>query len=178
MFVHISKAPSRAQRFGDAMRYFQTRPGLKISHVVDGYDWASVRRDGNSECTVVDVGGLSRSARYETRAKVCVYSMCGPRSPETVKQAIQVPSGLEGRVRFMEHGIFLKQPFVGVEVYTLRWILHDWLNGYAVKLFQALAAVLRLDSKIFVDEICMPAVGSLSPCEDTSIRYGSSSRSH
>ena len=58
MFVHISKDATRAQGFGDAMRYFHTRrSGLKISYVVDGYDWASVRKDGNSECTVVDVGG-------------------------------------------------------------------------------------------------------------------------
>ena len=177
IFDTISKDSSRAQRFGDAMRYFHTRPGLKLSHVVDGYDWASVRQDGSSECTIVDVGGSQGQLGIELAQRHAFIQCVVQDLPETIKHSIPVPPGLQGRVRFMEHDFFQEQPIVGAEVYMLRWILHDWSDDYAVKILQALVPALRPGSKVIVNEICMPAVGSLSPFKERYTRYESFSQS-
>ena len=176
IFVEIAKDSSRAQRLGDAMRYFHTRPGLKISHVVNGYDWASVRQDGSSECTVVDVGGSQGQLSIELAQRYAFIRCVVQDLPGTIEHASPVPSGLQGRVRFMEHDFFQEQPVVGAEVYLLRWILHDWSDDYAVKILQALVPALRSGSKVILNEICMPAVGSVSLRKERSIRYESFSR--
>ena len=77
----------------------------------------------------------------------------------------------------MEHDFFQEPPIVGAEVYMLRWILHDWSDDYAVNIPQALTPALRLGSKVVLNEVCMPAVGSVSRCKERFIRYESFSRS-
>lgn len=170
MFVELSKNPERLQRFSDAMRYFHTRPGLKISYVVDGYNWALLQEEGNATSTVVDIGGSQGQVSTEIARKHPFIHCVVQDLPGVLKHADKVPADLRERVTFMEHDFFEEQPIKGASAYFLRWVLHDWPDKYAVKILQALIPALRPGSKVILNEFCLPAVGTVSHYQERAIR--------
>ncbi|MCJ1469188.1 hypothetical protein MMC07_007821 [Pseudocyphellaria aurata] len=105
------------------------------AHVYD-YPWASLE-----DAVFVDVGGgvggfsIQLSRRYP-RLNFVLQDQ-GPllNQAEGEIWPKENPTALEnGRIRFMEHDIFKKNPVEGADVYWLRWILHNWSDEYCIQI--------------------------------------------
>jgi hypothetical protein len=57
MYQFFSTVPERARRFGNAMRSFTEGTGFELSHIADGFPWATLGKG-----TVVDVSARRPSA--------------------------------------------------------------------------------------------------------------------
>ncbi|KAL8945938.1 MAG: hypothetical protein Q9222_007595, partial [Ikaeria aurantiellina] len=156
IWENLRQHPERARRFGAAMRFFTKGEGMDLQHLVAGYDWKSIDTPGS---TVVDVGGGHGSVSQAlARATSHIYFVVQDQ-PDTVAQARkELPTDLETRVEFQEHDFFTPQPLRGKQVYLMRWILHDWSDGYCVRLLRNLVPALEdhPDSRIMVYEFLMP----------------------
>jgi len=169
IFVEISKDPKRAQRLSDGMNFFQSLPGLSISHAVDGYEWGSLRRNDDGTSTIVDIGGSHGQISIGIAKKYSFIHCIVQDLPEVLEHS-SIPAELQTRVKLMEHDFFQEQPVTGAAAYFLRWILHDWPDTFAVKILKALIPALRPGSKVILNELCMPAVGTISVCQERYLR--------
>lgn len=156
-FDHIKQDPARQSRFNAAMVFSQTEPGFSVQHLLDGYDFASVR-------TMVDVGGsggrlaVQVAERFPSIESIVVQDL-----PEIIKSFDSfVPSQLRSRIKPMAHDFFQNQPVHGADVYLLRWILHDWSDKYCIKILRALIPGLKKGAKVVISDICIPEPGQLS----------------
>ncbi|KAL8805329.1 MAG: hypothetical protein Q9182_002003 [Xanthomendoza sp. 2 TL-2023] len=70
----------------------------------------------------------------------------------------------------MAHDFFQEQPIKGAEIYTLRWILHDWSDKYAARILRALIPALKPGAKVLVLESVLPAPGELSAYQEKAYR--------
>ena len=80
-------------------------------------------------------------------------------------------TGLQDRVTFMEHDFFTEQPVKDADVYYLRWILHDWSDGYAVWILRALTPALKEKARIVISEIVLPEPGGVPVYQERAYRY-------
>ncbi|KAL8849901.1 MAG: hypothetical protein Q9221_005167 [Calogaya cf. arnoldii] len=141
IFEMLGKYPERGRRFGAAMRCYTKGHDYDMRHLVEGYDWAAIDHPG---AVVVDVGGghgsISQAlARSTKNIQFVVQDL-----PGTIEQAKkESPLEFEGRVEFQEHDFFTEQPVKNADVYLMRWILHDWSDGYCIKILRALVPGLE-----------------------------------
>lgn len=147
------------------MKVFGDLPRWNISKTVDGYDWASL-----GQARVVDVGGsqgklaIALAGRYEG-LNLVVQDM-----EKVVEGAHEgVPAGLRGRVSFMSHDFFTPQA-VRADVYVLRTILHNWGDGYCVKILRALVPALRPGAKVLINDMCLPEPGCIPANREMDLR--------
>lgn len=159
IFEVLGKYPERGRRFGAAMRCYTKGEGYDLRHLVEGYDWGSIDHPG---AVVVDVGGGHGSvsqalARSTKDIRYVVQDL-----PGTIEQAKDElpPDGLEGRIEFKDHDFFTEQSVKEADVYLMRWILHDWSDGYCVKILRALVSALegKRESRIVLFEYVLPEV--------------------
>jgi len=140
------------------MRYITQRPELGPELVVDAYPWGDLA----SGATVVDVGGSHglvsiELARQFPELRFIVQDLDEP----VVKNAdAKKPAEIGDRVTFMRHDFFEEQPVKGAEVYFLRAVLHNWSDGYAVKILRALIPALKKGAKIVVNDVVMAETGT------------------
>ena len=161
------KDPERARRFAGAMELMQSDPGFDIKHIVNGYDWASV-----GSGTVVDIGGSTGAVMTAICTAYPQLHAIVQELPQTVAQGPQrIPQELSKRIEFMAHDFFTEQPVKGADVYMFRWILHDWSDTYAVKIFKALAPAMRESSKLLIWDSLVPQPGQVTAYEEESIRF-------
>ena len=145
------------------MRWFGTSPGLHPSHIVHGFDWA-----GLGDATVVDVGGSHGSQSIALASAFPKLSCVVQDRAEVVQRAL---ARGKGRVTFMEHDFFEEQPVRGAAVYVLRWILHDWSDGYAIRILRALGPAMGEGSKVLICEAVLPEpVSGVSTLRDRAAR--------
>ncbi|KAL8911651.1 MAG: hypothetical protein Q9171_003211 [Xanthocarpia ochracea] len=165
-FDELAAYPQREKRYAAAMEWFSTGPGLEVTHIIKGLDWASL-----GAVTVVDVGGsygsLSVALCEEFWQLSCIVQDRG----EVIKAAqAKLSSSMLGRVSFMEHDFFEGQPVVAAGVYVLRWVLHDWSDTYAIKILRALIPALTKGSKILLCELVLATPGTTSNLRERSAR--------
>ncbi|KAL8943467.1 MAG: hypothetical protein Q9211_000964 [Gyalolechia sp. 1 TL-2023] len=165
-FDELAAYPQREKRYAAAMEWFSTGPGLKVTHIIKGLDWASL-----GAVTVVDVGGsygsLSVALCEEFSQLSCIVQDRG----EVIRGAqAKLSSSMLGRVSFMEHDFFDDQPVVAAGVYVLRWVLHDWSDTYAIKILRALIPALTKGSKILLCELVLDTPGTTSKLRERSAR--------
>lgn len=166
MFDEISRHPVRAQRYAEAMMWFNTGPGLEPSHVLDVYPW-----DAIGEGTVVDVGGGYGAFSIALAERFTSIRCIVQDRKEVVEEAQgKIPSNIKGRVLFHEHDFFKDQPGLEIDVFFLRWILHDWSDAYAVRILKALIPALKPGSRVLVNENIVPQHGTVSFYKEKSIR--------
>lgn len=151
------------------MTFYSNGAGLEAHHILKGYDWSSL-----GESTIVDVGGshgtLSIAIAQAFPSLRCVVQD----RPHVIGLGQEnLPSDLHDRVSFMAHDFFEEQPLRGAEIYTLRWILHDWPDKYAVRILQRLIPALKPGAKVLVLEQVLPSVGELSRYQEKAYRCGS-----
>ena len=86
------------------------------------------------EATVVDVAGRCGQVSIALMKRRPLFRFVFQDRPETVSDgSSKLPAELIGRVAFMAHDFFTKQPIKGADVFLLCWILHDWSDKYAIK---------------------------------------------
>jgi hypothetical protein len=159
----LKKQPEKAQRFAHGMEYMRTLPPFDIKHLFTSLNW-----EIDCETVLVDVGGSQGSIaeallRRYPRLRCYVQDL-----PETLSKAV-VPKDLKGRLEFVSHSIFKEQP-IKADVYLLRSILHDWLDGYALQIIRNLIPALEVGSKVIINEICLPEPNAISTYEAQLIR--------
>lgn len=166
MFDEIAQYPERAQHYAEAMTWFNTRPGLEPSHVLDAFPWEAVGTG-----TVVDIGGgygafsIALAERFP-RVRCIVQDKA-----EVVAEArAKIPLDLRDRIFFTEHDFFKDQPTIDVDIFFLRWILHDWSDAYAVRILRALIPALKPGTKVLVNETIVPEPGTMSSYEEKLVR--------
>ncbi|KAJ5769698.1 hypothetical protein N7520_004257 [Penicillium odoratum] len=126
------------------------------AHVYD-FPWASL-----GKALLVDVGGgvggfpLQLSKVYPD-----LRFVVQDRGP-VVKQGLERvwpkenPSALEaGRVQFLEHSFFNKNPVEGADVYYLRYVLHDWSDEYCVNILSRIRESMAPHSRLLICEQVM-----------------------
>ncbi|KAK8064600.1 hypothetical protein PG994_007238 [Apiospora phragmitis] len=119
MFDYLGTQPSKAEQFSKAMRFYSAVvPGYAESHLVEGYDWASLGTG-----TVVDVGGadgyVSRAlSKAHPRLNLVVEDL-----PDVVEAAAgkqQQPMPTDCRIRYKAYNFFSPQPVASADVYLFR----------------------------------------------------------
>ncbi|CAJ2500440.1 Uu.00g032930.m01.CDS01 [Anthostomella pinea] len=117
----------RAARFGGGMRHFAHGAAWDVKHLLTAYDWSSVDHSG---AVLVDVGGGIGAV---PRALVDATQHLGyivQDLPDTVADGVDaLPPSLSSRVAFEAHNFFDPQERRGVDVYFLRWVLHNWSDN-------------------------------------------------
>ncbi|KAF7861788.1 hypothetical protein EAF04_007671 [Stromatinia cepivora] len=157
-FGHLEASPSAAKQFSDTMRFFQEAPGLEAHHLLEAFDFSSLKQDA----LFVDVGGSHGAvsisvARTFTNVRFIVQDL-----PVTIaKVAPKLPSDVQGRISFMKHDFFTEQPIKDADVYYFHWIFHDWSDLYSMKILRALIPGLKSGSKVIVSDICLPEYGQM-----------------
>lgn len=154
MLKTIASNPARAERFAEAMSFFNNSPGLEVKHVVDNYDWAALGEDA----TVVDIGGSHGDvaislARQYPNLRCIVQDL-----PEVIATATP-PKGLDDRLSFQVHDFFTEQPVKNADVYFFKWILHDWSDKLCIKILRALIPALKKGARIALNEFVVPDPG-------------------
>lgn len=81
----------------------------------------------------------------------------------------EVEEGVKERVRFVAQD-FMQEQRVEGEVFLLRWVCHDWPDGYVVRILRNLRPVLRDGDKVVVNDQVMPGVGEVSSVVERQIR--------
>ncbi|KAI4115130.1 MAG: hypothetical protein LQ338_007900, partial [Usnochroma carphineum] len=148
------------------MKWFGRNPGLELSYIIAGFDWASL-----GEAIVVDVGGSHGALSMELSLEFPQLSCIVQDQAKVIENGeAQLPPSSKGRVSFMEHDFFQDQPVKAAGVYILRWVLHDWSDTYAIKILRALIPALTTKSKILICELVLPQPGSVSTFRDRSAR--------
>jgi trans-aconitate methyltransferase len=157
IFEKIAQHPQRAQRYAEAMSWFNTGPGLEPVHVLDNYPWESSRTG-----TVVDVGGGYGSVSIALAQRFSSIQCIVQDRAEVVREArIKLPVHLADRVSFIEHDFFEDQPVMNADVFFLRWILHDWSDTYAIRILRSLIPALKPGTRVLVNEHILPEPGAV-----------------
>ena len=148
------------------MGWFNTGPGLEPVHLLDNYPWDTI-----GKATVVDVGGAYGSVSLVLAQRfpdlVCIVQD----RPEVIAQArSKALQSTYSQVSFMEHDFFTEQPLRGVDVFFLRWILHDWSDKNAIRILRGLVPALKPSSKILINEYVLPEPGTASPYREKLLR--------
>ncbi|PKY04557.1 S-adenosyl-L-methionine-dependent methyltransferase [Aspergillus campestris IBT 28561] len=126
------------------------------THVED-YPWQDL-----GHATVVDVGGgvggfmLELSKRYHCLKFVIQDTKA---NIKLAKELIWPQEGLEAirneQVSFMEYDFFRPNPVQGADVYWLRFILHDWADGYCHDILSILREAMTARSRLLICEQVM-----------------------
>lgn len=156
MFVAIGADQRRAEKFANAMTWFNARPGLAVRHLTEeaSIGWEKVGK-------VVDVGGSHGAVCTGLVMRYPGIQCVVQDLPQVISTADTGKSG--GDLTFMAHDFFQEQPVKDADVYILRWVLHDWTDLYAVKILRALIPALKPGSRLIINETCLaePGVNSL-----------------
>ncbi|KAF2205777.1 S-adenosyl-L-methionine-dependent methyltransferase [Delitschia confertaspora ATCC 74209] len=132
------------------------------AHVYD-YPWASL-----GDALIVDVGGgvggfsLQLSKVYPT-----LTFIVQDRAP-VVKQGQEKvwpkenPEALQaGRVEFVPHSFFDKNPTVGADIYYLRYVLHNWSDDYCVQILTRIRQSMEPHSRLLIcDQVMNTTLGN------------------
>ncbi|EME82564.1 uncharacterized protein MYCFIDRAFT_33968, partial [Pseudocercospora fijiensis CIRAD86] len=155
-----------ARNFTDMMEYDNQQPVYALRHVVDGYEWQSVK-------DVVDVGGGTGDLGLALAVGHSGLDVNVADRPATIDIAKtqtcpSTPPGLQ----FVTFDFFgpLPEEIAYCEVYLLRRILHDWLDQFAVKIIKNHLPALKAGAKMLVMEMVLPEPGELPQSLDKTIR--------
>ncbi|KAK5651453.1 hypothetical protein OQA88_12460 [Cercophora sp. LCS_1] len=162
--------PETLERFGNAMSAWSAGDGSGF--IRDGYAWGELKEGAR----VVDVGGagghisLAVAERF-TGLRFVVEDLEGLRG-QAEALAAQAGEDVRKRVRFVGCDFFGEQPEEarGAEVYLLRYILHDWSDGYAVRILKRVVEAMSKDSRIVIADAVMPPAGVLAACQEEVLR--------
>ena len=167
IFEVLGKHPDRANRFGNAMRFYTANDGYDLRHLLNAYDWSTLDRKG---VRVVDIGGGKGSvsqylARHTSQVQFLVQDL-----PYVVPAAKEeLPIELKGRVDFEVHDFLeLQAPEPAPNAFLLRWILHNWPDSYCIRVLKGLVPAMRPGSKVLIYDYVLAD----EPVRDLEGRFG------
>ena len=147
------------------MEYFQTAPGFETSHVLSGFNWSLLPKNG----TVVDVGGSHGVACVEIARNSESLRFVVQDRQEIIKAA-SVPDDVKERIDFVPYDFFQEQPVKGADAYFYRWIFHNWSDKYCEKICRALIPALKPGARVLIQDILLPEPGELSLLQEREAR--------
>ncbi|KAH8809288.1 S-adenosyl-L-methionine-dependent methyltransferase [Xylogone sp. PMI_703] len=151
LFEYMEQNRDSMDRFRLAMTGLTSGGAHDKQHLVKGYKWGKLA-DGS---TVVDVGG---SEGYVGIALVEEYPSLNviiQDLPGVVTQGEKhLLDHLRSKVHFEAHDFFLPQT-QEADVYLLRHILHDWSDKYCITILQHIAAKMKPNSCIIINDAVM-----------------------
>jgi len=89
------------------MNFFQSLPGLSISHAVDDYEWGSLRRNDDGSSTIVDIGGSHGHISIKIAKKYSFTHWIVQDLPEVLEHSSK-PAQLQIRLNLMKHDFLLE----------------------------------------------------------------------
>ncbi|KAI0871506.1 sterigmatocystin 8-O-methyltransferase [Hypoxylon argillaceum] len=150
--------PDRALSFVGSLKALTSSPEYDVRHVIDNYDWHSL-----GQARVVDVGGSRGNVSIQLAKKFPELKVLVQDKEEVIQGAENdLPEEVKDRVSFAVHDIFSPQT-VEADVYYLRWILHNWPD-------KALIPVLKHNTRIVIQESCLPEPGTVPLWKESRLR--------
>ncbi|KAM6499102.1 S-adenosyl-L-methionine-dependent methyltransferase [Amanita muscaria] len=152
----------RQKRFDMAMRASESFFPPKI--FLQAYDWKSLPNDA----LVVDVGGGIGSvsmtlAKEHPNLKIIVQDQAYVVENGTKVWEAEFPDALNsGRVKFEVHDFFKPQPQKAVDVFLMKYVIHDWSDKYSTKILKQLRGSATPDTKLICLEAIIPYGCSVS----------------
>ena len=152
---------------------------MNTETLAHGWDWATIDA---MKGTVVDVGGARGAvavclAKHYPNIKFIVQDFA-----DVVEGGAEnLPESMKGQIEFMAASCLEEQPVKHKEVYFMRAVLHNWPDGYCVKILKNLLPgeyapkhvykgqerlkikALKKGSHILVNDIILWEPGSLPP---------------
>ncbi|EMD32674.1 hypothetical protein CERSUDRAFT_118699 [Gelatoporia subvermispora B] len=126
------------------------------------YPWSKL-----GAATVVDVGGgvgglsLDLAKRYHSLKFVVEDRSAVIEKASAVWQTELLDAVKNNRVRLLAHDFFAEQPIKGAEVYTMRYILHDWPDAECITILSQLRKAMGPNSRILsIDTMLNTTLGS------------------
>ena len=154
IYKFLPQHPERARQFGGGMRFFTKDDRWDLKHLLSAFDWASVDQPG---VVVVDVGGGFGHVSQFLAGKTEHMHFMVQDLPDTVEQGEKsLPEELVGRVEFVVHDFFMPQQLPRVDVFFLRWILHNWSDKHCVKILKNLVPAMREGVIVLIYEHIIP----------------------
>lgn len=74
---------------------------------------------------------------------------------------------LESRVTLTTYDFFTPQP-VRADVYYFRWLFHNLLDAYAIKILQNLVPTLNPGARVLINDDILPEPGTVGAMEEKS----------
>ncbi|KAI2602063.1 S-adenosyl-L-methionine-dependent methyltransferase [Hypoxylon sp. NC1633] len=159
-----AKDAERAARWARGMEVFSQRPQFDLSYVTDHYDWHSL-----GQAQVVDVGGSQGHVSIALARRFSNLQFTVQDMKQVVENAT-IPEGLQDRVQFMAHDLFAPQALKGVDVYFLRWVLHNWSYKYCIQILRALTPTIKPGARVLIQETLMPEPGTVAMWKEKNLR--------
>ena len=161
-YALLGSMPETAMRFASGLGYMAAGEAWHTKHLLAGFDWASADKPG---AVVVDLGGgegyVSQFlARNTQHLKFVVQDL-----PHVIAHGQETLSvELAGRVEFALHDFMAPQP-VGqhVDVFILRWILHNWSDKYALQILKNLVPAMKAGSRVLICEYVLESEAVTEP---------------
>lgn len=162
-FDYLSRNPEMMAEFGGYMRNVRSSDGVALRHLISGYAWDSVPKDG----VVVDVGGSEGGAAIALaeafpHLKLVVQDL--QNNVDRGQKALEASPNakLLERITFQGHDFMTPEPVKDADVYLLRMILHDWPDAQAAKIVRNLAEALkgRPNARLLIMDTVLPKPGT------------------
>ncbi|KAH7381319.1 O-methyltransferase-like protein [Phaeosphaeria sp. MPI-PUGE-AT-0046c] len=168
LFQFYKQDPKRAARFASAMAGV-SRLERHFDSLKESYPWDQI--DGGK---VIDVGGGSGHMSVALARAFPHLELIVQDSLTMLSSAEQNDfSDLNGRVTFMPHDFFTKQPVSGAAAYLLRYITHNWNDADCIRIFRAMVPALeksRPGTPLLINDVVLPALGETSRYHDNRMR--------
>jgi len=168
LFDYYKQDPKRAARFASAMAGV-SRLERHFDNLKESFPWDKI-----SGRKVIDVGGGSGHMSVNLARTFPNLELIVQDSLTMLSSASQNDfSDLNGRVTFMPHDFFTKQPVSGAAAYLLRYITHNWSDEDCIRIFRALVPALEKSpagTPILINDVVMPALGEASRYTDNRMR--------
>ncbi|KAI1805163.1 S-adenosyl-L-methionine-dependent methyltransferase [Daldinia bambusicola] len=189
-FEYLKDVPGMVDLFSRYMQSQGLSEGMRLEHVLDGFDWAGLDDDAH----IVDVGGSNgfvSVALAQARPGFTFTIQDLPEAVEALSCTLSdLPDAIASRVQFQAHSFFDPQPPRQrvPDVYFLRKILHDWPADRAREILSQLAAALQNGkeeeveveegrkkkksgrARIVIMDIILPAPGTIERTQEAMLR--------
>ncbi|KAL1592352.1 hypothetical protein SLS60_011430 [Paraconiothyrium brasiliense] len=164
MFEYLEQNPDRARRFAGAMA---STSQTSLDALAEYFEWSALPPGA----TVVDVGGAQGHVSLH-------LAKCFPTLTFMVQDIAEVieggqeslPKEMKDRVRLEAHDMFTPQPSRDVEVYLLRYVLHDWSDEYCVRVIENIVEGMKKGAKIVLQEHVLAERGTLGMVQEMQMR--------
>ena len=167
IYLHLQQHPKRLRQFAGAMTNITRGGARSVALIAKAYPWAALAPGS----TVVDVGGGNGHISVWLATEHAGLSFVVQDLPHASDDGIAaLPAALHDRVRFVTHDFFSPQPVHGAEAYFFANVIHNWSDGYAVRILRALIPALKPGARVLVCDKLVPEPGTVPLVEEREVR--------